>query len=92
VFLSVTSRENTIRVRGQFESAVNNERGIHVVDYVIFCYAIVFDRVVNEPAEEGDIRPGANLAEEIRGRRGSREARIDGDHFCAPRASPQWPT
>src|SRR5205823_2552067 len=43
--------------------------------------AIVVNRVLDQPAEEGDVCAGANLAEEIGGGRSARKPRIDHDHL-----------
>jgi hypothetical protein len=63
VFLRVKPGENAIRVGGQSEVGLDDERGIREVDQILFCDAVVFDRIVDHAAEEDDIRAGANLAE-----------------------------
>src|SRR6202158_6226903 len=80
--LGVKAREHAIRVGRQLEITFDDERRVRVVDQVIFRDAVVLDGIANDAAEEGDVRAGANLAEEIGDRGGPREARVDRDYFC----------
>src|SRR5207302_9868180 len=45
----------------QLEAIFYDERGIGVVDEIVVCDAIVFDRVTDDSAEKRDIGPGPNL-------------------------------
>src|SRR5437016_4634450 len=84
--LGVKAGEHPIGVGRQLEIVFDDERCVRVVDQVIFGDAVVLDGVANDAAEEGDVRAGANLAEEISDRGGARETRVDRDYFCAARA------
>ena len=68
-------------VFGQLESFLYDERGIRVVDDVVFRDSIVLNRVIDQPAEKSYVRSRANLQEHIRNCRRSREPRIDDDHL-----------
>src|SRR6267143_2474672 len=80
--LGVKAGEHPICVARQLEIAFDDERRVRVVDRVIFRDAVVLDGIVNDAAEEGDVRAGANLAEEISDRGSAREARVDRDYLC----------
>src|SRR6266567_3320976 len=84
--LCVKAREHSVSISRQLEITFDDERRVREVDQVIFRDAVVFDGIANDASKEGDIRAGANLAEEISDRRCTRESRVDRDHFCAPRA------
>src|SRR5713226_7241157 len=84
--LGVKAGEDPVRVGRKLEIAFDDERRVRVVDHVIFRDAVVLDGIANDAAEEGDVRAGANLAEEIGDRGCAGEARVDRDYFCAPRA------
>src|SRR5437870_10877057 len=73
----VKAGKHTVRVSRQLEIAPDDERRVREVDQVIFRDAVVFNGIANDAAEEGDIRAGADLAEEISYRRCAREARVD---------------
>src|SRR6201982_3776675 len=81
----VEAGEYSVSIAWQLEIAFDDERGVGEIDQVIFRDAIVFDGIANDTAKEGDVRAGANLAEEISDRRCAREARVHGNHFCVPR-------
>src|SRR5260370_18013842 len=84
--LGVKAGEHPVRIGGQLEIAFDDERRVRVVDQVFLGDAVVLDGIANDAAEEGDVRAGANLAEEIGDRGGAREARVDGDYLRVPRA------
>src|SRR5216683_906623 len=84
--LGVKAGEHTIRVGGQLEIVFDDERSVGVVDQVIFRDAVIFDSIANDTAEESDVRPSANLAEEIGDRGSACEARINRDYLGVARA------
>src|ERR1700679_1363771 len=51
----------------QLETFLHNKRGVGVIDEIILGDAIVFDGIADQPAEESDIRAGANLDEKVGG-------------------------
>ncbi len=70
LLLRVEAGKHTIGVAGQLEVAFDDERRVRVVDQILLRDAVVLDGVANDAAEEGDVRPGANLAVEIGDRGG----------------------
>src|ERR1700704_5707217 len=79
--LGVEAGEHPVHVGGKLEIAFDDERRVRVVDHVIFRDAVILDGIANDAAEEGDVRAGANLAEEIGDRGGAGKARINRDYF-----------
>ena len=49
-------------VVGQLEAFLDDERGVRVIDEILFRDAVVFDGVADQPAEERNVGAGANLA------------------------------
>jgi hypothetical protein len=79
VILAVEARVQT--VLRQLESFLHDECGVRIVDEIVVGDVPVGERVVDQPAEEGDVTAGTNLEKEIGVCRGPREARIDDDHL-----------
>src|ERR1700694_3690900 len=79
--LGIEPGENAVRIARQLKAGFDDECRVREVDQVIFGYAVVLDGIVNDAAEERDVRPRPNLTVEIR--HGSRpgEPRIDDNHF-----------
>src|SRR5271156_2462375 len=46
---------------GKFETFLDDERGVRIVDQILFRDAVVLDSVANQPAEECNVTAGANL-------------------------------
>src|SRR5207237_7476189 len=65
----------------QLESFLDDKCSVGVVEQVVFGDAMVFDGVVNEAAEERNIRTCANLAEQVGNRGRARETRVYHDQF-----------
>src|SRR6267143_642752 len=61
----------------KLESLLNDERRVGVIDEIVVGDAVVLQRVVDYPAEKGDVGAGTNLKIQIRSRGCPREARID---------------
>ena len=80
-FAGVEAGENAVGVGREFEAAVHHERGVGEVDEIFVGDAIVLDSVIDYAAEEGDVRPGADLAKHVGNRGSSREARVDRNHL-----------
>ena len=68
-------------VLGKLEAVFDDEGGVGEIHQIIFGDAVVLDGVMDQPAEEGDIRAGANLEVKVGHRGRPREARIDHDHL-----------
>src|SRR5882724_6367785 len=64
LFLGIETGEQAVDV-GELEILVDDEARVGVMDQVFFGDSIIFNGVVNQAAEERDIRPRANLAEHI---------------------------
>ena len=78
---------------GSLKPSLITKDGVGVVDQVILGDAIVFDRVVNEAAQEGDVGAGPNLQKQIGGGCGAGEARINDDQLgVAVLVWLRWPT
>src|ERR1700735_2386710 len=54
-------------VLGQLESFLHDERGVRVIDQILFRIPVVFDRVAYQAAQEGDVGARANLQKKVRG-------------------------
>src|SRR6266850_4177242 len=65
----------------QFETLLNNECGIRIVDEIVLRNSIVPDGVIHEPAKKSDVCSRAYLQEQIRGGRRSSETGIDDNHL-----------
>src|SRR5260221_14431978 len=64
LFLGIDPGEQAVDVR-KLEIFFYNESGVGVMGQVVFGDSVVFDGVVNQAAEERDIRPCADLAEHV---------------------------
>src|SRR5262245_21578694 len=80
-FLLIEAREHAFVIAGQFETFLDDERRVGVVDDVISLNAVVGKYEVDYPAEEGDVRARANRREMIGHRRRAIETRIDANQF-----------
>ena len=65
----------------QLESFLDKEGCVGVVSEIFLGDTIVLDDVVDDTAEEGDIRAGSDLEEQVRSGRSPREARVHHDHL-----------
>src|SRR5271157_6122790 len=63
----------------QFESVLDNECGVRVVGQILLGNTVVLQRVVDDAAQEGNVRTGANLQEKVSLRRRAGEPGIDDD-------------
>jgi len=64
-------------VLGKLETLLDDEGRIRVIQEIVLSDAVVFSGVMDEPAQERDIRAHANLTKQVGDRRRTREARID---------------
>ncbi len=79
----VVAGEQTVQFRRPLEVGVHQERGIGVVDNVFLEIEVVFQNVVDHPAQEGDIRSGTERGVEIRFCGGLGKAGVNTDQLCA---------
>ena len=79
LFLGIKSGEET--VFGQRESVFNNECGVGVIDEIFLRDAVIFDGVLDDAAEEGDVGAGADLQIHVGVRGGAGQTRIYNDGF-----------
>ena len=68
-------------VFGKLESFLEQERGVGEICQILFGDALIFDRVIDNAAEECDIGACADLQEHIGSGSGARETRIDHDRL-----------
>src|SRR5215813_12211488 len=80
-FLRVEARKRAFVITGQFETFLDDERRVGLVDDVISLNAVVAEREVDYPAEEGDVRAGPNRRKMIGHRRRAIEPRVNADQF-----------
>ena len=69
------------------EPLLHDERGVRVVPDVLVVDQVLFEHVVDQAAEEGDVRAGPNPRIHVRHRRGPGEPRINVDHLGAAAAA-----
>src|SRR5205823_3387046 len=77
--LFVPAAEDALEVFGVLEVFADDRRRVRVRLDVLLEVAVVLDDVVDEPAEEGDIRSRTERNVDVRHRARAREARIDVD-------------
>src|SRR5579872_1190255 len=65
----------------QFESFLNDECSIRVVDEIFSRDPVVLDGITNQPAEECDVSAGANLKVEVGGSGRASESRVYGNQL-----------
>src|SRR6516164_7124781 len=68
-------------VLGKLETLLDHVSGIRVVEKVVFSDAIVFDGVMNEPAQKSNVGPRPDLAEQVSNRSSAGEPRIDNNQL-----------
>ncbi len=65
----------------KLEAFLHDKCGVRVVHQIIVGDAVVFDGVVDQPAEKCNVAAGANLEEEVGGGRRARKSRVYGDQL-----------
>src|SRR4051812_27881366 len=83
--LAVPAAEHAVEVLGVAEVLAQDGGRVRIRDHVLLEGAIVLQDVVHDPAQEGNVRPGAYGDVDVRHRARPREARIDVDDGRAPR-------
>ena len=68
-------------VFGKLEAVFDDEGGVGEIHQIVFGDAVVLNGVMDQPAEEGDIRAGADLQVKVGDGGRPRESRIDHDHL-----------
>src|SRR5207248_6268059 len=76
----IPAREESVEVLGVAEALVDDHRRVRVVPHVFVEDEVVREDVVDEAAEEGDVRAGTDLDPVSRHRGRPGEAWIDAEH------------
>ena len=77
--LRVVAGKDTVQVAGHLEVLVHQEGGVGVEADVVAVVEVVFENVVDHPAEKGDVRAGPDGSVDVRHRGGPGEAGVDAD-------------
>src|SRR4051794_14095667 len=79
VSLVIPPRKQPLEILGIAKVFPQDDRGIRIVPHVLAELSLLFEHVVNQSAEQDDVRAGTERDPEIRHRGGAAETRVDMD-------------